>query len=456
MFQYGRSAVTPARPMRNACTGKIGARCDHVSRCLPPYSTAGNGRAKPAIGNVGAALPHRVRGVEVPHPDAHDVLPATCCLLSALLGNRVMSERLLEAVESLSPATLDVHWFSGATYRAHPAPAWARVSDDMEAEWVAGRWLAASRLPAEALYFVNSPVLAAAARRRAPRARWVVATDATPVLTDRLRARAYGPPTSRARVAFRRLQSARFRRLARGVDLWLPMSLACLESLVGDYGVAPERCLWTSAPQRSVDATLPPRDPRARPWRLLFVGNDFARKGGPELCAALATLPEVHLTLVSRDPEARRAAAGEPRIALVDDVTDPAALAPLYRDAHLLVHPTLVDHYSHVICEGLARGLPFAVTTWTPPAELIPASEAGAAIAWPPSADSISRAVRRRLEAPDAWAAACARALAFAQRELAAERFRERLATALAVTGAAPAPGAAGDRTGRAQSARLG
>lgn len=356
-----------------------------------------------------------------------------CCLLSTLLGNRTMSLRLLEAVRGIARGPVDEVWFSDETYRLHPAPAWARRSDELEAESVVAALLRSQPLPPASLYVANTVVLAQCGRAQRPDARWAVATDATPALTDRMRARAHESRGSLVRRAFRRVQGARFRRFARAIDLWLPMSEACRDSLVEDYGVDGARCLVTSAPQAAIDVALPKRDILARPLQLLFVGNDFVRKGGPELCRALAQLPGTHLTIVSRDPEAARhaLAAGAERVTLHSGVSDPRALAPIYRAAHLLVHPTRLDHYSHVICEGLSHGLPFAVTAGTPPAELITRSGAGIEIAWPPTSAAIVAAVRSVLDDPGRYYSRCGRALAFAARELHADVFRARLADAL-------------------------
>lgn len=326
----------------------------------------------------------------------------TCLLLSGLLGNRTLSLRVLDAVRAWDRGPVDEFWFTDETYRLHPARPWQRRSDELEAEAVASAWLRSQPLPLAPLYVATTVVLAQVGRRQRPHARWAVATDATPALTDRLRARALGEPASLARRAFRRVQGARFRRFAHDVDLWLPMSEACRDSLVRDYGVDPAHCLVTSAPQPDVDVAMSKRDVDERPWRLLFVGNDFTRKGGPELCAAMKQLPEAHLTIVSRAPEAYVHAATLPgeQVTVHGGITDPRELAPLYRRAHLLVHPTRLDHYSHVICEGLARGLPFAVTAGTPPAELVERSGAGVAIAWPPAPDAIASAVRAVLGDP--------------------------------------------------------
>jgi hypothetical protein len=72
------------------------------------------------------------------------------------------------------------------------------------------------------------------------------------------------------------------------------------------------------------------------------------------------------------------------------------------------------------------------VTEGTPPAELVARSGAGVAIAWPPSPRSIADAVLRVMRAPERYAPLCARALAFARRDLHVEGFRTRLGDALA------------------------
>jgi glycosyltransferase involved in cell wall biosynthesis len=249
-------------------------------------------------------------------------------------------------------------------------------------------------------------------------------------MTERLRATGYGERPGLLRRTFRRIQHARFAAFAPAVDVWLPMSEACRDSLVRDYGVDAARCVVTRAPQSDVDTALAPRDPRERPWRLLFVGNDFERKGGHLLAAAMTQLPDATLTVVSHDPAAQVFAG--PRVRVLAGVKDAGDIARLCREAHLLVHPTFVDHYSLVICEGLARGLPFLVSEGTPAVELVRASGAGRVLPWPLSAAAIAAAVRNWMAEPDAHLAAQRNALEFARRALTMERFRAQVAAALA------------------------
>jgi UDP-glucose:(heptosyl)LPS alpha-1,3-glucosyltransferase len=117
---------------------------------------------------------------------------------------------------------------------------------------------------------------------------------------------------------------------------------------------------WDRAAARR-DLELPPHG-----RLLLFVANDYARKGLTTLLAALVTLPrDVQLAVVGSTGQKQRfrdlaAAAGvEKRVhflGALDDVTR------AYRAADVLVHPTLDDTFAMVVLEGLAHGLPVVVS----------------------------------------------------------------------------------------------
>ena len=99
---------------------------------------------------------------------------------------------------------------------------------------------------------------------------------------------------------------------------------------------------------------------------LLFVANDYARKGLTTLLAALVTLPrDVRLAVVGNSGQAQRfrdlaAAAGVEKRMHFLGALDPVASA--YRAADVLVHPTLDDTFAMVVLEGLAHGLPVVVS----------------------------------------------------------------------------------------------
>lgn len=99
---------------------------------------------------------------------------------------------------------------------------------------------------------------------------------------------------------------------------------------------------------------------------LLFVANDYARKGLDALLQALTQLsPEVGLVVVgSRNPlpqyQAKARALGlAGRVHFLGPLPD---VSPAYRAADVLAHPTLEDSYAMVVLEAMACGLPVVVS----------------------------------------------------------------------------------------------
>ncbi|WP_114969469.1 glycosyltransferase family 4 protein [Rhodoferax ferrireducens] len=105
--------------------------------------------------------------------------------------------------------------------------------------------------------------------------------------------------------------------------------------------------------------------PQDRPL-VLFVANDYARKGLDTLLKAMANLPaEVGLFVVGnpRSASKYRQEAGrlglEQRIHFLGSLDD---LSPAYCAADCLAHPTLEDSFAMVVLEALAHGLPVIVS----------------------------------------------------------------------------------------------
>ena len=99
---------------------------------------------------------------------------------------------------------------------------------------------------------------------------------------------------------------------------------------------------------------------------ILFVGNDFKKKGLPTLIQAVAQLPsDVYVAVAGQSaqlPEMQRAAAHaglEGRLFFLGAV---ATMHQAYSAADCLVHPTLEDTYAMVVLEAMAHGLPVVVS----------------------------------------------------------------------------------------------
>ena len=100
---------------------------------------------------------------------------------------------------------------------------------------------------------------------------------------------------------------------------------------------------------------------------LLFVANDYARKGLDALLKALALLPPEVCLLVAGHPGSRAQYEAQAHaLGLASRVHFAGALqdvAPAYRCADMMVHPTLEDSFGMVVLEALAHGLPLVVSS---------------------------------------------------------------------------------------------
>jgi glycosyltransferase involved in cell wall biosynthesis len=99
---------------------------------------------------------------------------------------------------------------------------------------------------------------------------------------------------------------------------------------------------------------------------LLFVGNDFVKKGLPALLQALAQRPaRTQLAVVGNaesESALRKLAERLGLTARVHFLGSQQDMGLAYRAADALVHPTLEDAYGMVVLEAMAHGLPVVVS----------------------------------------------------------------------------------------------
>lgn len=245
-----------------------------------------------------------------------------------------------------------------------------------------------SQGPADAV-FIHTQVaslLAAGVMRRVPT---VVSLDATPVNFDS-QAAAYGHRTQPYVVeSVKRSINRRTLREAAALVTWCDWAK---ESLLTHYGMA-SHLIHTIHPGVDLDLFKP--DPPAEatgPLRLLFVGGDFERKGGPDLLAALARLgPAVEADIVTPNPPAAPAGARFTHHGGLQPQS--AALLDLYRRADVFVLPARGDCFPQAIAEGMASGLPVISTRVGAIAEMVREGENGLLVP-PGSPDALFAAIK--------------------------------------------------------------
>lgn len=132
-------------------------------------------------------------------------------------------------------------------------------------------------------------------------------------------------------------------------------------SLTEQYDVPAERVSVVGAGLNVGSLPRPTTRPVGPPT-VLFVGNDFVRKGGPQLLEAFAVLRR-------RIPAARLQVVGTPTgidarpgVEVLGRIHDRARLAELYAGADVFCLPAHFDPFPGALLEAMAHALPSVVT----------------------------------------------------------------------------------------------
>ena len=250
-----------------------------------------------------------------------------------------------------------------------------------------------SSAPDAALFFTQVPaVLGGRFTRRQP---YVIVLDDTPILYDQM-SRHYGDAPDRF-APLRRFKKLVNERILRNASFILPFSQWARQSLVDDYGVDPARIEVIPSGVDTDEWRPGDRRPDG-PMRILFVGGDFERKGGPTVIEALRALPagsyEFHV--VTRSP----VATGDDVIVYRDMEPNSAPLRALFRSSTVFVMPSVAEAFGHVVVEAAASGLPAIVSDAGGMPEIVEPHRTGFVVR-PGDHQAIAGHLRQMLDDPD-------------------------------------------------------
>lgn len=144
----------------------------------------------------------------------------------------------------------------------------------------------------------------------------------------------------------------------RNARLVFTSSRFAADSLVEDYGLPPERAVVVGSGGNVPVPPVCPSRVRSGGARILFVGVEWERKGGPELLEAVAQLrrtrPDVALDVVG--------CAGAAEGVRFHGRVPPSDVARFYQEADIFCLPSRAEPSAGVLAEAAAYGLPIVAT----------------------------------------------------------------------------------------------
>ena len=351
------------------------------------------------------------------------------CIFTTLLGNKSTASRLTDIFNRMEGVDPTYILLEQEDFRRFPAPRWARATSPWECQYVARQKLKVAAVGPFDILLVQTWEFVTAFRSLAKRAPAAALMDSIPATMDaQLRQRGLG---GWKRTLASQVHDLPFARAVRDFVYFLPMGSDCADALHTRYGVAKEKCAVTLAPQE-LDFWKPaPQNPSGR-FRLLFVGNDFERKGG-EIALRLysAHLAEFcSLTIVSNDPCLQNRA-------LPNEVAwrrgmNRDGILDLYQQSDLFVFPTQQDYMPQVLAEALSAGLPCMANDVGGIKDLVIDDRTGYLMAREAPLEVWAGRIRELAANTARLAELRQRARAFAEQNLGADRFRDMI---IGVTG---------------------
>ena len=164
-------------------------------------------------------------------------------------------------------------------------------------------------------------------------------------------------------------------RVFAAADLIASLSTWCARSLADNYGVDSSKILLTP-PTVATPLDVVPTPSDDRPKRIVFVGNDFARKGGPRLLAwhqARWAARGVELHVASAEAADHAPAAK----VVFHGRLDHKRVIELIRTCDVMVHPTTNDMSALVVAEAATLGVPAVASRLAGIPDLVRDGESG-------------------------------------------------------------------------------
>jgi len=284
------------------------------------------------------------------------------CILGGLLGNKTQSNRFLEALKKIDWIEFDYFFVTPEDYHNYSAPIWLKWSSALEVAYIAHKKFNDKCKDRDfEILLINGYEIAQGVKDIIRQYPTILALDATPILAHELLQK-----ITKDKALCLRSQIAKFfmghlfRNVFSNVDWFMPCGRWCGDAIAKSYHISPSNMTIIYCPIH-LDTFKPSLNNSGRPFTVLFIGNDFLRKGGDLLLRIYKKFlykENIRLKIVSSDSCLSRdfseLAEG---VEILKDLSE-KQIINVFQSADLFVLPTIKEYLGNVIAESLSVGVP--------------------------------------------------------------------------------------------------
>jgi len=284
------------------------------------------------------------------------------CVFSRLLGGKVFTNDVVELIKDNKNIIPTYLFIDNEDYRRYSAPMAIRFSSALETLWVLKKKYSgiAKNIDFDML-FIQGFELTVGLFNIIKKTPTLVFLDSTPILSHRLIANSTSSHLAKMRSNMASFISLGiFRKVFSQVDMFIPRTSWCADSLIEDFGINPEK-IRVTAGFKDLLLWCPIEKNKKEKLSLLLVGNNFKQKGGEFILEIYEKYLSGRflLRIVSNDKFI-------PDLSHVEGVEvikklshkNISKLVNIYQTSDIFIFPTRLDKLGLVLTEATAVGLP--------------------------------------------------------------------------------------------------
>lgn len=281
------------------------------------------------------------------------------CIFTRLLGGKTFSKTLEGYINSVGYKKVTFLNYDSEIYQRYHPPFLFRLSNALQSAWRIKEKFKdhiQDSKAFDAIYF-QAYDLTLPFHKIIKTKYTILSLDSTPLnaVKHNLRARSVIPYSPTNAFLTYVLNALIYKRIFNNIDMFLARTELVKTSLIHDYNIPENKIVVTYLPANNLQKQISSNS--SERLELLFVGNDWKRKGGKFLLEAFddECAKYTHLTIVSNDEEVKHLESRK-GLTVINGLSNSEVIS-LMSKSDVFLFPSWRDELGLVLCEAVSQGV---------------------------------------------------------------------------------------------------